>query len=122
MAGVVVTGGVLTCSHKGRAKLSSGDSRLTVDGKAAVVSGHEVGVSFATGSPGVDVPCNFKTNAGPSPCTATVAATAGVSTKLTVGGLGVLLDNATGTAVNTIDGSATWSVADAGQSKLTTDG
>lgn len=120
MADVVVTGGVLKCSHQGQAKLSSGDSRLTVDGKAAVVSGQEVGVSFADGSPGVTVPCPFTTNAGESPCTATSAATAGLSTKLLVGGLGVLLDTATGQTVN--KPPATWSVADAGQSKLTADG
>jgi hypothetical protein len=118
MANVVVVGGALSCSHQGRARLSSGDSRLTVDGQAVVVSGQEVGLSFATGSPGVLVPCPLTTNAGPSPCAATIAATAGVSTMITVGGLGVLLDTATGTATNPQDASATWSVSDPGQRKL----
>jgi hypothetical protein len=122
MPNVLVAGGVLACSHQGRAKLPTGDSRLTVDGQAAVVSGQEVGVSFAPGSPGLLTPCPFSTNAGPSPCAATVAATAGLSTKLSVGGLGVLLDTATGTSTNPQDASATWSVSDPGQRKLTADG
>ncbi|WP_328524054.1 hypothetical protein [Kribbella sp. NBC_00359] len=121
MPNVLVVGGVLACSHQGRAKLSSGDSRLTVDGNDAVVRGQEVGISFATGSPGVEAPCPFSTNAGPSPCAATLAATAGFSSKLTVGGVQVLLDTALGNATNPQDSSATWSVADPGQRKLTAD-
>jgi hypothetical protein len=122
MANVLVVGAILACSHQGQTRLRSGDSRLTVDGQAAVVSGQEVGVSFATGSPGVVVPCPLTTNAGPSPCSATIAATGGVSTKLVVGGVGVLLDNAKGNATNANDPSASWSVSDPGQRKLTADG
>jgi hypothetical protein len=123
MPNVVVAGAVLSCSHQGQARIPSGDSRLTVDGQAAVVRGQEVGISFTTGSPGVLVPCPVTTPAGsPSPCAATLAATAGISIKLTVGGLGVLLDTATGNATNPQDASATWSVSDPGQRKLTADG
>ncbi len=122
MPNVVVAGAVLACSHQGQTRLSAGDGRLTVDGQAAVVSGQEAGISFATGSPGVLVPCPLTTNAGPSPCTATLAATSGVSTKLTVGALGVLLDTATGSATNPQDVSASWKISDPGQRKLTADG
>ena len=122
MATVLVVGGVLACSHAGQARLSSGDSRLTVDQQASVVRGQEVGISFATGAPGVLVPCPFSTNAGPSPCTATQAATEGISAKLTVGGLGVLLHNASGKATNAQDAGAKWKVMDPGQRKLTVDG
>lgn len=123
MAYVLVAGGVLACSHKGRAKLATGDSRLTVDGHAVVVSGQEAGISFATGAPGVDAPCSWTApNGSPSPCTATLAATSGVSAKVTIGGLGALLDSAAGSATNTTDAGATWSVSDAGQSKLGADG
>jgi len=48
-------------------------------------------------------------------------ATSGVSTQLTVGDLGVLLDNASGQAINANDPSAAWSVADAGQTLLSVD-
>jgi hypothetical protein len=115
---VVVAGAVLACSHQGQAKVTTGSSQLKVDSNAVVVSGQEVGVSFASG-PGVVTPCPYATNAGPSPCTATVAATAGVSTNLKVGGLGVLLDTATGSAINANDPNASWKVSDPGQSKLT---
>lgn len=122
MAFVVVTGAAIECSHRGRVRLSSGNAKLTVDGEAVVTAGQEAGISFAPGSPGLLVPCPKLANAGipppPSPCSATLAATAGVSLKLTVDGLGVLLDNATGLATNANDPGATWSVASAGQTKL----
>jgi hypothetical protein len=123
MAYVLVAGGVLACSHQGRARLAASDSRLTVDGHAVVVSGQEAGISFATGAPGVDAPCPITApNGAPSPCTATLAATGGVSAKITVGGTGALLDSATGSATNAQDAGATWSVSDPGQRKLSADG
>jgi hypothetical protein len=51
-----------------------------------------------------------------------MAATSGVSAKITVGGLGALLDTAQGKATNAQDPSATWSIDDAGQNKLQSDG
>jgi hypothetical protein len=123
MANVVVKGGVLSCAHKGEVRLSSGDGRLSVDGNGAVLSGMEVGLSFALGAPGVTTPCPIQTAGGsPAPCAGTVAASSGVSAKLTVGGLGVLLDSAGGNVPNPQLGPATWSVASAGQAKLTVDG
>ncbi len=119
MPSVVVVGGIIQCSHKGTVKLSSGDGRLEIAGAAALTAGMEVGLSFAPGAPGVVVPCPFSTAGGPSPCSATLKATAGVSTQLTIGGLGVLLDNATGQATNTPP--ATWSIAQAGQTLVSVD-
>jgi hypothetical protein len=125
MADVVVVGGIIKCSHQGMARLVSGDSRMNVDGKDVVIQGQEVGLSFAPAS-GLIAPCPFPPppapNPGTSPCTATVAASAGISTKLTVGNLGVLLDTASGKAVNAQDPSATWSIHSAGQTKLESDG
>lgn len=123
MPNVVVVGGVIQCSHKGTLQLSSGDSRLEIAGAAALTFGMETGLSFAPG-PGVLVPCPLPAPSGPpgsSPCTATLSATTGVSTQLTIGGLGVLLDNAAGQATNTNDPSATWSVAQAGQTLIGVD-
>ena len=116
---VVVVGGIIQCKHMGMVKLSSGDSRLEISKAAALTAGMEVGISFAPGSPGLVAPCTFSTAAGPSPCSATIKATAGVSTQLTVGGLGVLLDNATGVATNVPP--ATWSIALAGQTLVSVD-
>ena|SRR5918993_5180395 len=119
MANVVVLGGIIKCSHGGKAILTSGDSRLDVASKNVVLQGQEAGVSFAAGTP----MCPVQTPSGvPSPCTATIAATSGVSTKITVGGFGALLDTAQGNATNAQDPSATWSIDDAGQDKLESDG
>jgi hypothetical protein len=127
MASVVVVGGIAKCSHQGQVRFTSGDSRLDVDGNNVVVQGQEVGLSFApappsgAAPPGLIAPCPFSTAAGPSPCAATLAATTGISTKVTVGNLGALLDTASGKATNPQDPSATWSIQSAGQSKLESD-
>jgi len=122
MPNLVVAGGVIQCSHKGTLQLSTGDGRLEIAGAAALTEGMEAGLSFAVGVPGVLIPCPFTSpSSAPSPCTATMPATSGVSTQLTVGDLGVLLDNASGQAINANDPSAAWSVADAGQTLLSVD-
>jgi hypothetical protein len=115
------TGTIIQCSHKGTAHLPKGDNRLQISDNPAVTAGQEAGVSFAPGSPNVVTPCPYSTSQGPSPCTATLAATAGISTQLMVGGVGVLLDNATGQATNANDPSATWSVLNASQTLLSVD-
>ena len=48
-------------------------------------------------------------------------ARAQLSTQLTVGDLGVLLDTASGRAANANDVNATWSIAQAGQTIVSTD-
>jgi hypothetical protein len=113
---VVVEGGTLKCSHQAQARLPSGDARLAVSGNGAVTLGMEVGIAFPT--------CPFKDpkSGSPSPCSATMAATAGSSGILAVGNRPVLLDTAGGIATNPSDPSATWSVADAGQQLLSVDG
>jgi hypothetical protein len=122
MAFVVVKGAMIQCSHQGQVRLTAGNPKLTVDGQAVVTAGQEAGISFAPGSPGLVAPCPKLANAGnpppPSPCSATSAATAGLSLKITVDGKGVLLDTASGSTTNLNDPKATWSVTSAGQSKL----
>jgi hypothetical protein len=122
MGQMLVAGGIIQCSHKGQLKMSEGDSRLTVSGNGAITFGMESGLSFAPGSPGIVSPCPFTDpkSGSPSPCASTLPAIAGQATLLTIGGTPVLLDNATGQATNPSDPSATWSVASAGQSLLST--
>jgi hypothetical protein len=117
---VIVQGGILQCSHKGQARLPTGDTRLAVSGNGAVTAGMEVGISFAPGSPTAVVPCPFPDpkSGSPSPCAATMAATGGSSSILGVGNLPVLLETASGLATNPGDPAASWSVADAGQQLL----
>ena len=120
MPNVVVAGGVIQCSHGGQIKLFAGSSQLEVSGAQAITFGQEAGLSFAIGAPGVTSPCPEQTTTtppSPSPCTSSPA-TAGVSTLLTIGGVGVLLDNSTGPAVNPVDPGATWSISTPGQTLL----
>jgi hypothetical protein len=126
MPSVVVVGGLIECSHGGKTKIKTGNSKLKIDDAEVVVVGMEVGLSFLpVGSPPTPdnpAPCTQLAKAGtpppPSPCTATVAATKGISTKIKVNNLGVLLDTATGNAINPNDPAATWKISDPGQTKL----
>ncbi len=125
MPKIVVGGGFLKCSHGGLTKLSKGNSKLTIGGAAAVTSGMETGYSFlpttAPPTPDQPAPCTQMTSTtppAPSPCSATSPATGGISSKITVGGAGVLLDTATGPAVNPADPSAKWTISDAGETKM----
>ena len=122
MPKIVVAGAMMQCSHKGMVKLTGGDSRLGVSGAEAITFGMEAKVSFAPGAPGVVVPCPGPPGSmPPNICTVTLPATAGVSKLVTIAGVGVLLDNATGNATNPSDPTATWSIANAGQTLLSAD-
>jgi hypothetical protein len=118
MPNYVVQGGEVQCepspSHGGIAPFLSGSPKLAVAGHSIVVSGLEVGISFAA----TDTPCPFTFGPFPSPCTATLAAASGVSLRLSVDGLGVLLESAQGAATNANDPAATWSVLSPGQAIL----
>jgi len=116
MPNVVVAGGLIQCSHGGQIQFLSGASQLQVSGSGAITFGMEASLSFAPNAPGVKVPCQGKPSA-PSPCTSSPA-TAGVSTLLTVGGVGVLLSSAQGLCVNLGDPSANWSIASPGETVL----
>ena len=105
--------GTGSCSNQGTITFSSGSSKLTVGGNAVVVQGQEAGVTIAG--------CTAVSGSNPAPCSVTSAATQGISSKLTVGGQGVVMDNAQGQAVNAVVPS-TWSISNAGQSKLEVSG
>jgi hypothetical protein len=108
MAKVLVAGAILKCAHGGQAPLSGGGG-ATAGGAAILASGAEVAKTFAG--------CTMTAGGAPTPCVSQ-AAIAGVSAKLTVGGVGVLLDSASGPTSN----GTPWSVQTAGQSLLESDG
>ena len=108
MGYVVIKSGIVECSHEGFVPFTTGNPLLTVNGVEVVVSGMETGISITN--------CPFMSGSNPSPCSATNTATTGVAMKLRVAGLGVLLDSAVGTTVNTPP--ATWDVKNPGQSIL----
>jgi hypothetical protein len=117
---VVVAGGIIQCSHQGKVQLAGGASQLTISGAKALTSGMEVGITFGPPGTGVIAPCPivYPSSGNPSPCSVAVKASVGVSALLTIASVGVLLDNATGPAVNPNSPGSTWSIAQAGQSLL----
>src|SRR5277367_6341222 len=108
MPQVLVAGATLKCSHQGTATLSSGSSQLVVSGKGAILSGSEVGLTFAGCTATTPPPAS-----APSPCTTAAPALSGASTILAAGGLPVLLDTAQGMTANPTPANiAPWSVGD----------
>lgn len=114
---VAVLGGTLTCGHGGIAAVTTAKARLKVSESDVLLKGEEVSLAFAT--------CTNQTTTNtpvPSPCVSQ-AVTAGTATKLTVGGVPVLLGSSTGTTRPSVTpsttGPFTWSVGAPGQSKLT---
>ena len=126
MPNVVVVGGKIECSHGGTVELTTGAGQLEIAQSAALTSGMEVGISFAQGSPGVIVVCPNAVpsgNPGSAPCTIVAKAAIGVSAQMTINGVGVLLDNASGPTFNPNPSGPppSWSVLQAGQTLLSVD-
>lgn len=122
MPKLVVVGGMVECAHGGKARLKSGNAKLKISGAEVVTVGGEEGLSFlpsaTSPTPDNPAPCPFlgpSTPPPPSPCNATLAVIDGVSTKIKVDGVGVLLYGASGPATNPNDPSAKWKITDAGQ-------
>jgi hypothetical protein len=123
-----IAGATIQCSHGGTAHLPKGDNRLQISNNPAVTSGQEIGISFMPGAPTVVAPCLHTmpsaSGTAPAPCSATQAATAGISALLVIGDAGVLLDNASGLTTNpdpAEQGKAKWSISNAGQTLLSVD-
>jgi hypothetical protein len=111
MGKVLTSSATITCSHGGTVKPVPSQQKLTVDGTPVLVDGDLVGATVS-GCTNVPPP------QGRVPCSATTSMSAGAATKLTVGGKGVLLDSASG-QTNSTPAPGTFSVSDAGQTKLT---
>ncbi|MDF2619206.1 MAG: hypothetical protein K0S00_1865 [Xanthobacteraceae bacterium] len=108
MSRVLTMAAAIACPHGGMATITSGRSKLTVDGSPVLTAADLVGASF--------LGC---TNAGPGlvPCKTIVSVVAGLSARLLVDGQPVLLDTATG-LTDGLPGPFPWTVRSAGQTKL----
>ena len=121
MSLVLTKDAVLGCSHQGQIPIGNGDSRLTINGVPVAIKGQESNVDFTTAQP----PCQNTAASSPFPLDPCITQpdTSGLAAKLSVGGIPVLLDSAAGTTLPKAPPakipSGTWSVADAGQTKLT---
>jgi hypothetical protein len=127
MSFVLVKGAIIKCPHGGQLKLSSGDSRLSVDGSDAITVGMEAGLTFGAPNvpptPDVVSPCSGQVQPPTTPPTfkpcVTSPATQGMATKLVVGTAAALLDNAAGTTITPQpQPPGQWTVVNAGQAKL----
>jgi hypothetical protein len=113
MSEVLTKGSTLNCGHQGTVKLVPTQSKLTVNGDAVMVDGD---LSGAVISSCITVPDPQTTTVK---CLSVTSAVGGVASKLTVNGKGVLLKEIQGQTSGTVGGTPqTWSVTDAGQTKL----
>ena len=106
MPTVLTTGSTVKCSHQGTATLSS-TAKLTVGTKSVLLS-----TDFASWP----IAGCTQTGGPPTPCTSIVSVAAGAATKLTVGGVAVLLDTLSGPTNGAPPGTVG---ATAGHTKLT---
>jgi hypothetical protein len=114
MSAVLTKESTLQCAHSGAVKLIPTQTKLTVAGNAVMVDGDLSGAPIS-GCLTVTDP-----NTSALTCLTVVSASGGVATKLKVGGKGVLLQDVSGQTNGTVGGTPqTWSVKDAGESKLT---
>jgi hypothetical protein len=92
MAAVLTKASKVTCGHKGTVAVSS-TAKLTVGGDPVLLKSNIEGatVSDCTTQPAPPPPGSVS-----SPCAIVTSITAGEATKLTVGGLAVILDTLTG--------------------------
>ena len=94
MPGVLTTGSNVTCGHSPGKVTTTGSSKLTVSGQPALPKTGIMGkpVSGCSTVPAADA-------SGPTakPCLSVLAVSAGDATKLTIGGLPVMLDTLAGT-------------------------
>jgi hypothetical protein len=113
MSAVLTKGSTLKCANQGTVTLTPTQSKLTVSGQAALVDGDLSGAPISG--------CTTVTDPQTSmlQCLTVASAAGGVAAKLVVGGKGVLLKEIKGQTSGTVSGTPqTWSVTDAGQTKL----
>jgi hypothetical protein len=109
MPAVLTTVATVMCSHGGSVALATSQHKLTIDGKPVLVDGDLAGATISG--------CTQPQSNTTAPCKSTTSMILGAASKLTAGGIGVLLDTANGLTDSLPPG--TWSVASAGQAKVT---
>lgn len=114
MGFALTQGSAVNCVHQGKVALTPSQSKLTIGGQAVLVETDVAGKSIAG--------CTLPTTMTSVTCLAVVSEIpGGTSLRLKVGGKAVLIDSANGLTNGSQSGvPATWSVVDAGQTKLKT--
>lgn len=111
MPSVITEQSTIQCLAGGTVQAIASQTKLKVGGAKVLVQGDLDGATIAG--------CGISPSPTTSPCTATITATAGTSTRLKVGGKAVLLDTTLGNATGLAPAPETFSVQSAGQSALT---
>ena len=111
MPNVVVQSAAIHCVHGGTVMLKPSQTKLTVTGQAAILRSDLLGASISACT-------NTNTQLSQKPCLTVTSVIAGVATKLTVDGQGVLLDTAQGLTDCSPPQPVLWTVQSAGQEKL----
>ena len=125
----VVANGTVGCGHNGTISIVTVSARLTVNTNGVLLKGQEAGLAFLPAAPPtapVPPQCTHVTTSQvplPAPCI-TQAVSSGTAAKLTVRKVPVLLSSAQGTTTTPVANAvppitSTWSVSDAGQTRLT---
>jgi hypothetical protein len=113
MALVLTEQSTLDCAHAGKVKPTATQQKLKVAGAKVLVTGDLSGAPISACATPPDP------NTSTLKCLTVLTATGGVATKLKVAGKGVLLQSVNGQTNGTVGGTPqTWSVIDAGQTKL----
>ena len=111
MPTVLTKSSKLACSHQGTVQVVATQQKLTVNGDAVLVMGDLEGKPISG--------CPVAVTPSTKPCLTVTSMLAGAATKLSVDGMPVLLDTATGLTDGVPPG--TWSVLTSGQIALATD-
>ncbi len=114
MAFALTQGSTVNCAHQGKVALAPSQSKLTVGGQSVLVETDVAGKAISG--------CGLPTTSTSVTCLTVVSEIpGGTSLRLTVGGKAALIDSANGLTNGSQGGvPATWSVLDAGQTKLKT--
>jgi hypothetical protein len=114
MAFALTQGSTVNCFHQGKVALAASQSKLTVGAQAVLVETDIAGKAISG--------CGLATTPASVTCAAVVSEIpGGTSLRLKVGGKAVLINSANGLTNGSQSGvPATWSVLDAGQTKLKT--
>jgi hypothetical protein len=110
MSEVITEISTIKCAHQGKVSFTAGQSRLTVNGVNVLVAGDLGGKTISD--------CKTPATSSTSPCKVATPLPGGVALKLKINGKGALLKEINGTTDGVGVPVLTWSVLDAGQTKL----
>lgn len=114
---VLTQDSTVKCDHQGSVSLAAGQSKFKIGGKNVLIQGDMPGKGVSG--------CTTVTDGNTSTlqCASVLSGVGGVSSKITVNGVGVLIEGHGGQTNGTVGGTPqSWSVQNPNQSKVTVSG